>query len=470
MMRLSEAAKALNATMLGVHEHLGADVDFASVGSDSRNIVAGQLFVAIKGPSFDGNTFATDAIKKGAVAVMVSDKTTEAHPAMLVNDTRLGLGALAKYWRAQFDAPVIAITGSNGKTTTKEMLTSILSVASGSDDKVHATYGNLNNDIGLPLTLLKIRANHQYVVAEMGMNHLSEIEYLTHIAQPDVAVINNAGTAHIGELGSRENIAKAKGEIFSGLKVGGIAVINADNEYATYWQSLNVGRKIVTFGLKQSANVSATYQEQDGNSLIGSSLIDLTTPNGKISFNLKVQGVHNIYNALAASAAAFAVGVSNADIAKGLQNFSGVHGRLERKAALHDAVLIDDTYNANPDSMKAAIDVLARMPGQKILVLGDMGELGADAKKMHADIGVYAKKAGLNTLYCLGELSAEMAQGFGKGAKYFGLANEHTVNEIATTILPQLASGVTVLVKGSRFMQMERVVNLLLMKNFKGDQ
>lgn len=452
MMYLSEAATALNAKLIG------ADTRFDSVGSDSRNIEAGQLFVALKGANFDGNTFAAEAINKGAAAVLVTDAATDARPALVVDDTRLALGELAKYWRSKFSAPVIAITGSNGKTTTKEMLTAILSAATGDAKKVHATYGNLNNDIGLPLTLLKIKPGHQYVVAEMGMNHLGEIDYLTHIAKPDVALIINAGTAHIGELGSRENIAKAKGEIFAGLQDGGVAVINADNEFAGYWQTLNAKRKVVTFGLSHPADVTATYQEQ-----AGISLMDLTTPDGAVSFKLKVQGVHNISNALAASATAFALGISNADIAKGLENFGGVYGRLERKAAMHDAVLIDDTYNANPDSMKAAIDVLAKLAGEKILVLGDMGELGADAKKMHVEIGAYAKAAGLNRLYCLGELSAEMAGGFGAGAKHFD-----SPEAIAREVLPQLNSNSTVLVKGSRFMRMERVVDLLAAKKQQG--
>lgn len=452
MMYLSEAATALNAKIIGT------DVRFDSVGSDSRNIQAGQLFVAIKGTSFDGNTFAAEAINKGAAAVMVSDASTEARPALVVDDTRLALGELAKYWRSKFNAPVIAITGSNGKTTTKEMLTAILSAATGDAKKVHATYGNLNNDIGLPITLLKIKPSHQYVVAEMGMNHLGEIDYLTHIAKPNVAVINNAGTAHIGELGSRENIAKAKGEIFDGLQDGGVAVINADNEFAGYWKTLNANRKMVTFALNQQADITATYQEQ-----AGVSLMDLATPNGKVSFKLKVQGVHNISNALAASATAFALGIPNADIAKGLENFGGVYGRLERKAAMHDAVLIDDTYNANPDSMKAAIDVLAKLTGEKILVLGDMGELGADAKKMHVEIGAYAKSAGLTKLYCLGELSAEMVGGFGAGAEHFD-----SPEAIAREVLPQLNSNSTVLVKGSRFMRMERVVDLLAAKKQQG--
>jgi UDP-N-acetylmuramoyl-tripeptide--D-alanyl-D-alanine ligase len=446
MMYLSEAASALNASLLG------ADVRFDSVGSDSRNIEAGQLFVALKGANFDGNTFATEAIKKGAAAAMVSDASADAAPALLVKDTRLGLGALAKYWRGKFTAPLVAVTGSNGKTTTKEMLTAILSVAAGGSDKVHATYGNLNNDIGLPLTLLKIRDQHRYVVAEMGMNHLGEIDYLTHIASPNVAVINNANTAHIGELGSRENIAKAKGEIFAGLAHDGVAVINADSDFADYWKSLNANRKVVTFALQSAANVTATYQEK-----AGASLIVLTTPNGQVRFELKVEGVHNISNALAAAASAYALGVSNADIAAGLSNFGGVYARLERKAAVNNAVLIDDTYNANPDSMRAAIDVLAKQTGEKILVLGDMGELGADAQAMHFEIGKYAKAADLNKLYCLGEMSVAMVEGFGAGAEHFA-----SPEAIAQKVTPQLNSKATVLVKGSRFMRMERVVNLLL--------
>lgn len=445
MMHLSEAAIALNA------KHVGADVQFDSVGSDSRNISTGQLFVALKGENFDGNAFAVEAIKKGAAAVMLSDSTVEVQPALLVQDTRLALGRLAKYWRSKFDVPVVAITGSNGKTTTKEMLTAILNITSKGKEKVHATYGNLNNDIGVPLTLLKMNSSHEYVVVEMGMNHLGEIDYLTHIAKPDVAVINNAGSAHIGELGSRANIAKAKGEIFSGLQADGIAVINADSEYAVDWLALNVNRKVVTFGLNQQADVTVKYQE-----LPGASLVSLSTPNGGVDFKLKVQGAHNISNALAASAAAFALGISNSDIAKGLEGFGGVYGRLELKTAFNNATLIDDSYNANPDSMRAAIDVLAKYAGEKILILGDMGELGVEAKNMHAEIGAYAKAAGLTALYCLGELSIEMVKSFGAGAQHFS-----SPEAIAEAVLPQLTTSATVLVKGSRFMQMERVVNLL---------
>lgn len=446
MMLLSEAAQALNACLIG------NDVRFDSVGTDSRSIDAGQLFVAIKGENFDGNTFAAEAIEKGAAAAMVSDAATAASPVLLVNDTRLALGELAQYWREKFSAPVVAVTGSNGKTTTKEMLTVILSAAAGGRDKVHATYGNLNNDIGLPLTLLKIKPQHHYVVAEMGMNHLGEIDYLTRLAKPNVAVVINANTAHIGELGSRENIAKAKGEIFAGLGNEGIAVINADSDFADYWRSLNPNRKIVTFGMQAAAEVTASFEER-----AGTSLMHLTTPSGKVSVELKVEGVHNIANALAASACAYALGVSNADIAAGLASFGGVYARLERKAAIRGAVLIDDTYNANPDSMRAAIEVLAKQAGDKILVLGDMGELGADAAAMHFEIGAAAKTAGLKQLYCLGELSQEMVRGFGAGAKHF-VAPE----AIAEEVIQHLNSNTTVLIKGSRFMRMERVVKLLM--------
>lgn len=446
MMYLSEAAAWLHA------KQLGEDVRFESVGTDSRQIEAGQLFVALKGANFDGNLYAAEAVQRGAVAALVSDSGLRGFPMLLVADTRLALGQLAKHWRSQFKAPLVAVTGSNGKTTTKEMLTAILAVTAGARDQVHSTYGNLNNDIGLPLTLLRIRENHRYVVAEMGMNHLGEIDYLTRLAQPDVALINNAGTAHIGELGSRENIAKAKGEIFSGLSATGTAVINVDSEFADYWKSLNPNRKVITFGFQAQADVHASYHESDG-----VYHVMLTTPNGTVQVDLHVPGIHNLSNALAASAAAYALGVSNVDIAKGLASFRGVYGRLERKQGLQGACLIDDTYNANPDSMRAAIDVLAHEVGKKILVLGDMGELGEDAKAMHGQMGAYAKACGITRLFCLGELSQEMVHAFGSGAQHFA-----SVEALATGVQAELSKDTVVLIKGSRFMRMERVVNLLM--------
>lgn len=455
MMLLSEATNALK--MQGLHAKLiGKDAEFTSVGTDSRNVSKGQLFVALKGDHFDGHNYAAQAMMQGAAAVLICKPDLTVEPAIVVDDTYLALGALAAYWREKFAIPLIALTGSNGKTTVKEMIISILAVKAGGMEKIHATVGNLNNHIGLPLTLLKLRNTHQYSVLEMGMNHLGEIDYLTRIAKPTVALINNAGTAHIGEVGSRDNIAKAKGEIFAGLSDGGVAVINVDDDYATYWKSLNSDKKIVTFGLKpvdssQQVDVSATYEV-----INGLSILNLTTPQGDMHIQLNILGTHNISNALAASAVAVALGISNADIARGLESFYGVKGRLQRKTGLHQSILIDDTYNANPDSMKAAIDVLAQQAGEKILVLGDMGELGTEAKRLHKEIGAYAKTAGLTKLYCLGELSLEMGRGFGEGAQ-----NYATPTAIVENIKPLLNADTTVLIKGSRFMKMERVVDLL---------
>ena len=449
MMQLSAASLAMHGSLIG------DDSAFDCVGTDSRAVRPGQLFVALKGERFDGHDYAEQALAQGAAGVVLEKNTANLAPAIVVEDSYLALGQLAAHWRAKFAIPVVAITGSNGKTTVKEMLSAILAVKAGGMASIHATVGNLNNHIGLPLTLLKLRDSHQFAVLEMGMNHLGEIAYLSDLAKPTLALINNAGTAHLGELGSRDKIAQAKGEIFAGLAANGVALINADEDYAAYWRALNAGKKILTFAMDQAADVQASYQERAGDCMV-----NLRTPAGEVDFVLPVMGVHNVRNALAASAAAYALGVSNADIATGLAGFSAVKGRLQNKMAIHGARLIDDTYNANPDSMKAAIDVLANQTGEKILVLGDMGELGADAARLHREVGQYAKTKGLKQLYCLGELSLEMVQGFGVGAGHFDDAAA-----LAEAIKPKLSAQVTVLVKGSRFMKMERVIDLLDEKN-----
>ncbi|MBC7756977.1 MAG: UDP-N-acetylmuramoyl-tripeptide--D-alanyl-D-alanine ligase [Bdellovibrio sp.] len=453
MMLLSEAANYMDGELL-----CGEEAWVASAGSDSRNIAQQELFFALKGESFDGHAYAQQALKQGACAVVISDKACNARPAILVKDTVLALGDLAKSWRIGFTLPVIAITGSNGKTTVKEMLTNILEAASNQPNAVLATVGNLNNHIGMPITLLKIRKQHAYAVIEMGMNHLGEIDYLTRIAQPTIAVINNAGTAHIGELGSRDNIAKAKGEIFAGLGDDGVAVINADDDYVDYWKSLNAGKKIITFGLNKAADISATYDEQAGAKEQKQTQVKLSTPTGSVTFNLAVLGKHNISNALAASAAAVALGISNQDIARGLGNMQAVYGRLQRRAGFNGAVLIDDTYNANPDSMKAAIDVLAAHQNS-IFVMGDMAELGENASQMHADIGLYAKQKGIEQFYTFGDLSAKACDLFGQNAAHFS-----NLESLVSALKNQMKQGVTVLVKGSRSMQMERVVKQILEK------
>ena len=443
MMRLSEIALATKGKVLG------ADVEINSVGTDSRAIESGQLFVALKGENFDGHDYAGQSLQQGACAVMVSQEV--AGPAVLVKDTRLALGDLSAYWRNKFSMPVVAITGSNGKTTVKEMLASILKVAAGDDAKVLATQGNLNNDIGLPLTMLKIEQQHEYAVLEMGMNHRGEIRYLTKLAKPNVALVNNAGSAHIGELGSYEAIAEAKGEIFEGLAKDGIAIINADDVFADFWKKLAAQNKQMTFGLNQQANVSARYQLN-----VMNSNIEMTTPIGNVNFDLPAPGEHNVRNALAAATAALALNVPLNKIAEGLTHFAGVKGRLQSKAGFAGAKVIDDTYNANPLSMKAAIDVLAGNQGTRIFVMGDMAELGDDAAEMHAEIGAYAKAAKIQTFYALGQLTPEATKAFGASGKHF-----ERVETLVDALRKEMNSNVTVLVKGSRSARMERVVDLI---------
>ena len=448
MMLLSEAAKAMQAQLLGT------DAMFTSLGTDSRNIKKGQLFVALKGEHFDGHTFAVQALEQGAAAVLISDKSLAVQPALLVDDTCQALGELAAYWRNKFDIPLAAVTGSNGKTTVKEMLASILRAACDRAEEVLATVGNLNNHIGLPLTLLKLNAQHRYAVAEMGMNHTGEISYLSKIGKPTVALINNAGNAHIGELGSFEAIAKAKGEIFEGLAENGTAIINADDVFAPLWLSLAGKHQVITFGLKNKADVSATYELY-----ASASDIEINTPQGAVKISLPTPGLHNVMNALAATSASLAMGVSLQAVESGLQKYAGVKGRLQQKSGLNGALVIDDTYNANPMSMKVAIDVLVAMPGEKILVLGDMGELGSNAAEMHAEIGSYAKSSGLTSLYALGEASLETTKAFGVGARHY-----LTLEALTADLAKQMKQGVNVLVKGSRFMAMERVVNEIIKK------
>lgn len=450
MMTLSEAAAAVQG------ELQGTDCAFNAVSTDTRAIKSGDLFIALKGERFDGAAFADKALQSGAVGILVNADSTTARPAVHVADTRIALGQLAAYWRKQFAIPVIAITGSNGKTTVKEMTAAILRRASDAG-AVLATEGNLNNDIGCPLMMLKLRGQHRYAVLEMGMNHRGEIRYLTKLAQPDIALVNNAMTAHIGLLGSVRAIAEAKGEIFEGLDGGdskgsGVAIFNADDDHADYWRSLNKDRRVLGFGFAKTADVRGVYQP----SAVGGTL-QVHTPQGEATINLQVAGEHNARNALAAISIALTAGVSLPVCVAALTDFSGVKGRLQRKPALHGGMFIDDTYNANPDSTRAALGVLARVDGKKYLVLGDMGELGEDAPAMHAQIGLAARQAGVEKLFGLGELSREAVKAFGAGGMHF-----ERIEELLAEVENALAPEVTVLVKGSRAMQMERVVNSLM--------
>jgi UDP-N-acetylmuramoyl-tripeptide--D-alanyl-D-alanine ligase len=443
MMRLSDAA-----AMLGVPLP-GPDADVARVTTDSRAVRPGDLFVALRGEKFDGGAFAAQAMQQGAVgAILDHAQAPELAHALRVDDTRLALGRLAKAWRQRFAIPVVAITGSNGKTTVKEMLAAILRVEAGGAEAVLHTEGNLNNDIGVPLMLLRLRPQHQYAVLEMGMNHAGEIDYLTRLARPDIAIVNNALSAHIGFLGSLENIARAKGEIFNGLSSAGIAVINADDPHAALWREANAERCVIDFGLTHATTVRGSYRADE----FGSALT-VALPNASLDIALQVPGEHNVMNALAAVAGAFALDVCHRSVVAGLSDFGGVKGRLQRKRALHGSIVIDDTYNANPDSVKAALAVLAQQAGKKVLVLGDMGELGDEAGAMHAQIGAAARAAKVDRLLALGELTRETVAAFGAGAMHF-----ERIEELLAELENALTPDTVVLVKGSRFMQMERVV------------
>jgi UDP-N-acetylmuramoyl-tripeptide--D-alanyl-D-alanine ligase len=450
-MTLCEAARAMQAA------YSGTDATFTAVCIDTRTGASGELFFALRGERFDGTDFVPDALAQGAAAAVVArgsaDRLDRAplERLMLVDDARLALGRLGAYWRGRCANPLLALTGSNGKTTVKEMTAAILGVAAGGPEHVLATAGNLNNDIGVPLTLLRLAPEHRYAVVEMGMNHAGEIRYLSTLARPDVALVNNAGTAHLENLGSREAIARAKGEIFGGLVPGGTAVINADDPYAPMWRKTAGACRQIAFALDRPADVRGRCRlRADGSTL------DLDTPGGRGTVEIAVAGEHNARNALAAAAAAVAVEVGMDAIVAGLTGYRGVQGRLQQKVGVAGARLIDDTYNANPDSVAAAISVLAAAPGRRLFALGDMGELGPDARALHAEVGAYAKAAGIDALVALGELSVHAVAAFGAGARHCG-----SLDELLDAIRPELGPHVTVLVKGSRFMQMERVVAAL---------
>ncbi|MDP1708587.1 MAG: UDP-N-acetylmuramoyl-tripeptide--D-alanyl-D-alanine ligase [Gammaproteobacteria bacterium] len=444
-MQLSAAAHLLAA------EHIGADVTFRGVSTDTRSLQHGNLFVALVGPNFDGHHFISEAFAKGAVAALVNQRVEAPLPQLAVAHTHQGLGQLAAGWRAQFSLPVIGVTGSNGKTTVKEMIAAILAQSG----PMLVTQGNFNNDIGVPLTLFQLDGKHRYAVIEMGANHLGEIGYLTQLVRPTVALITNAGPAHLEGFGSLDGVAHGKGEIYAGLDDDGIAVINADDVYAPLWRGLAGSRRCLSFGLSQPADVSAQWEAHaDG------SLIQLVTPAGQLALRLKLPGKHNVMNALAATAAALAVEAPLTDIQHGLEGMRAVAGRLQLRTGYNGVRIIDDSYNANPASLNAGITVLAAQPGAKWLVLGDMAELGPDAAQAHHAVGRAAHAAGINRLYCVGELSREASKSFGHGAHHFATQAE-LVDAIRLAIAGNHADDITLLVKGSHSAEMERVVAAL---------
>jgi UDP-N-acetylmuramoyl-tripeptide--D-alanyl-D-alanine ligase len=441
MMQLSEAAAVLGARTSG------GDARFSGVSSDTRTLRAGDLFVALRGDRFDGHDFLKSAAAAKAAAAVVDRRHTGEFPlpVAVVDDTRLALGALAGHWRARFHPALIAVAGSNGKTTVKEMLAAILRRHAG-DEAVLATSGNFNNDIGVPLTLLRMRAAHRWCAIELGMNHKGEIAYLAGMTRPTVALVNNAQREHLEFMRSVEEVAGENAAAYEALSAGGVAVVNADDAHAAFFRRRAGARRIVDFGLDHPAAVSATFR---AGAL--SSELSLRAPDGEAKATLAIPGHHNVRNALAAAAAAHAVGIDARTIAAGLTAFRPYSGRLQVKQARGGATLIDDTYNANPDSVRAAIDVLAACPGPTVLVLGDMGEVGAQGPDFHREVGAYAREKGIASLLVLGEATRDAVGAFGAGGRHFD-----TLEELVAQV-----KGASILVKGSRFMRMERVVAAL---------
>ncbi len=448
MMTLAQAQQHLPmATLVG-----DASVRFSRVHTDTRSLRAGDLFVALKGERFDAHDFLNQATSHGAVAALAEHGLAEAGLSGLqVPDAKKALGELATGWRTQFSLPLIAVTGSNGKTTVTQMIASILRAFKG--DQAFATEGNFNNDIGVPLTLLRLRASHAVGVVELGMNHPGEIAGLAAMAKPTAALVNNAQREHLEFMASVEAVASENGAVLNALPADGVAVFPADDEHTPLWRALAGTRRVMTFALTGQADVTGSA-EWTGKLW----QVKAQTPIGPVSFALNVAGRHNVKNALAATACALAAGVPLSGIAAGLSAFLPVKGRSRALALTlggRALILIDDSYNANPDSVRAAIDVLAELPGPRLLVLGDMGEVGDNGPEFHAEIGAHALQRGIDQLVCTGDLMRHAAKAF-TGARH------HTTFEaLLADVQKALPGCASVLVKGSRFMKMERVVDAI---------
>ncbi|WP_426205774.1 UDP-N-acetylmuramoyl-tripeptide--D-alanyl-D-alanine ligase [Pseudomonas sp. TWP3-1] len=443
-LKLSELTNALDARLIA------GDASFDGVSIDSRAIKPGQLFIALTGPRFDGHDYLNDVAAKGAVAALVEREVADSTlPQLLVKDTRQALGQLGALNRSAFAQPVAAVTGSSGKTTVKEMLASILRTRG----SVHATRGNLNNDLGVPLTLLELAAEHSAAVIELGASRLGEIAYTVGLTQPHVAILNNAGTAHVGEFGGPEKIVEAKGEIIEGLAADGVAVLNLDDKAFGIWKTRAAGRKVLTFAL---SNTQADFYASDlATDARGCPAFNLHSPEGVERVQLNLLGTHNVANALAAAAAAHALGVSLFGIATGLGAVQPVKGRTVAQLAKNGMRVIDDTYNANPTSMCAAVDILAGFSGRTVLVLGDIGELGDWAEQGHRDVGEYARGK-VSALYAVGPNMLHAVNAFGEQAQHFG-----TQAELIQALAVEQDTNTTILIKGSRSAAMENIVAAL---------
>ena len=424
------------------------------VNTDSRTCQAGDLFVALQGERFDAHDFLSQVAAQGATAAVASHGLAAAHLAGVeVADTRIAFGQLAQGWRSQFTLPVIAVTGSNGKTTVTQMVASILRAGFGDD--ALATQGNLNNDIGVPQTLLRLRAHHRSAVVELGMNHPGEIAGLAQMTQATVALVNNAQREHQEHMATVDAVAQENGEVIKALPAQGVAVFPAHDDYTPLWQALAGERACLRFSMTGKADVQLLKADWQS----GHWAVEAQTPAGVLRTQLHIAGRHNVGNALAACACAMAAGVSLDVIAQGLNNFEPVKGRSRAfgiQCAGRHITVVDDTYNANPDSVRAAIDVLAELPAPRLLVLGDMGEVGTQGPEFHQEVGLYAAQKGLDHVLCLGDLALHTANACGPNAQH--LTDIDALNQRVMQQLPHLGS---VLVKGSRFMKMERVIEAI---------
>ncbi len=438
-LRLSQVAE------LAQGELRGNDVGISGISTDTRHLHNGDLFVALQGDRFDGHKFIDEVVEQTVQAALVHRILDTKLPTVLVDDTLAGLSRWAKAWKQVVNPTLIAVTGSNGKTTVKQMLSNVLSLAG----STCYTQGNLNNHIGVPLTLLTLREQNKYAVIEMGANHFGEIDHLSRLAEPDIAVITNAGPAHLEGFGSIAGVAAAKGEIINGVKTTGIAVLNADDQYLDVWMKKAQHVKTITFGFSSSAQVHGK--------LLQNNVMSVNALGNVFEINLPLPGKHNACNALAVIAVACELGVDIKDIQQGLKNAGHMKGRLQAKKGIAGAMVIDDTYNANPASLQAAIEVLCAQQKEPWLVLGDMGELGAEAESIHAEIGMQAKSAGVKKLFGLGVLAEHAVHGFGENGFHF---YEHSV--LSRELLDQVNSECCILIKGSRAMHMEDVVNSLI--------
>ena len=440
---LQSCADAMGAQLIG------GDVRFSSVSTDTRTLKHGDLFVALVGENYDAHEKIDSDVVRNASAVVVQNTLGKDVTQLLVADTLVALGDIARQWRQFVRAPIIAITGSNGKTTVKEMTAAILRQRG----EVFATRGNLNNEIGMPLSLLSTRDEHDYVVLELGANQGGEIEYLANIARPLVALVNNAGPAHLEGFGSLDGVANAKGEIYSGLLDSGIAIINVDDHYARQWRKIVGDKTIIGFGFDESADLRGQITARHE--------LRITYRGESVLLALPFPGMHNVMNALAAAAAAIAVGALLGDVVAGLATVKPICGRLEFKSAICGAQLIDDSYNSNPASLRAALDVLcAGAGGSTWCLFGDMRELGQQAVSLHREMGAIAKRLGVDNLFAIGEFADATASGFGPGGRAFS-----SLEPLLDTLRQNLQKGDRVLVKGSRGARMERVVEALVGDN-----